>query len=225
MPTAFATSTELTPGELSGAPVRYPSPSSLERPLKVEGAKPQTAAQTMGLNTIGDLLEHLPRDRRESRSIGELLEGETATIVVTVQRIATRPVRRRGMKPLVEATVADASGSLRVTFFNQPWLAQRYPPGKRLILHGKADGRGRFTVQGHALTEEPPGGGEDERAGVAHYPATDGLSSTQILALVHEHVASFEDAVEPITRCAAASRAAGRPSGGAASGPLRPRRR
>ena len=82
------------------------------------------------------------------------MQGETATIVVEVKRIAARPVRRRGMRPLVEATVADATGSLRVTFFNQPWLADRYPPGTRLILHGKADGRGRFTVQGHAPTDE-----------------------------------------------------------------------
>ena len=35
-----------------------------------------------------------------------------------------RPVRRRGMKPLVEATVADATGVMKATFFNQPWLAQ-----------------------------------------------------------------------------------------------------
>jgi ATP-dependent DNA helicase RecG len=35
-------------------------------------------------------------------------------------------------------------------------------------------------------------------AGVAHYPATDGLSSTQILALVQEHAASFDDVLEPL---------------------------
>ena len=89
------------------------------------------------------------------------------------------------MRPLVEATVADATGTLRVTFFNQPWLVDRYRPGTRLILHGKADGRGGFTVQGHAPTDEPPSGRRPRAtAGVAHYPATDGLSSTQILALV-----------------------------------------
>ena len=86
--------------------------------------------------------------------MADLVAGETATIVVEVRRIAARPVRRRGMRPLVEATVADATGTLRVTFFNQPWLVDRYPPGTRLMLHGKADGRGRFTVQGHAPTEE-----------------------------------------------------------------------
>jgi ATP-dependent DNA helicase RecG len=118
-------------------------------------------------------------------------------------------VRRRGMRPLVEATVADETGTLRVTFFNQPWLADRYPPGTRLILHGKADGRGRFNVQGHAPTDEAPANAAPASAeastdgatgsAVAHYPATDGLSSTQILALVHEHTANFDDFLEPLT--------------------------
>ncbi len=204
MPRAFATATDLTAEELAAAPVRYPSPAQLERPLSVQGAKAAQGAEALGLHSVGDLLEHLPRDRREARSVSELIAGETATIVVEVKRIAARPVRRRGMRPLVEATVADAGGSLRVTFFNQPWLADRYPAGTRLMLHGKADGRGRFTVQAHAPTAEVTAGGggkqaaTDSEIGVAHYPATDGLSSTQILALVHERVANFDDFVEPL---------------------------
>ena len=72
------------------------------------------------------------------------------------------------------------------------------------MLHGKADGRGRFTVQGHAPTDQLPGDAEllpnrhPGNPGVAHYPATDGLSSTQILALVHEHAAGFDDFIEPL---------------------------
>jgi ATP-dependent DNA helicase RecG len=201
MPTAFADTRELTPEELASAPIRYPAPGQLERPLQVAGAKAAQGAASLGLATVGDLLEHLPRDRREARSISELIEGETATIVVEVRRIAARPVRRRGMRPLVEAAVADGTGALSVTFFNQPWLADRYPAGTRLMLHGKVGDRGRFTVQGHAPTDAAPAGGSSEeatRSGVAHYPATDGLSSTQILALVQEHAASFDDVLEPL---------------------------
>jgi ATP-dependent DNA helicase RecG len=198
MPTAFATASELTPAELAAAPVRYPAPLQLERPLLVEGAKAAQGAQTLGLENVRNLLEHLPRDRREARSVGALIAGETATILVVVRRITARPVRRRGMRPLVEATVADASGTLRVTFFNQPWLVDRYPAGTHLMLHGKADGRGGFTVQGHAPTGELPDPGGAEAAGVPHYPATDGLSSTQILALVHAYSANFDDVLEPL---------------------------
>lgn len=195
LPTAFAATEPLTAKALIDAPIRYPSPERLAAALRVEGAKAAHGAGVLGLETVGDLLAHLPRDRREARQIAQLIEGETATIVVEVTRIAARPVRRRGMRPLVEASVADGTGTLSVAFFNQPWLVDRYPPGTRLMLHGKADGRGRFSVQGHAPTSEALSG---EAGAVAHYPATDGLSSTQILALVHHHAARFHDVIEPL---------------------------
>ncbi len=209
----FSTSAELTEEDLESAPVRYPSPKALARPLKLEGAKAKKGAEMLGLRTVGDLLEHLPRDSREARRVADLITGETATIVVEVRSIVGRPVRRRGMRPLVEAVVSDGTGTLKVTFFNQPWLVGRYPTGTRLMLHGKSSGSGKFTVQDHAPTSIPLGIGiATEQAGtqdseetaearpatVALYPATDGLTSTQILALVHEHEDAFDAVVDPL---------------------------
>jgi ATP-dependent DNA helicase RecG len=193
--TAFATSRPLDPVELDAAPVRYPRPSALQKPLTLEGTKARQAAQALGLLTIGDLLEHLPRDRREARTVADLLPGESATVIVQVRSISSRPVRRRGMRPLVEATVADATGPMKATFFNQPWLVQRYPPGTRLVLHGKLQARDRFAVQAHARTAEAIVDG----GGVAHYPATDGLSSTQIFALVREHAGLIGVVYDPLS--------------------------
>ena len=61
-----------------------------------------------------------------------------------MRSIASRPVRRRGMRPLVEATVGDGTGVMKVAFFNQPWLVGKYPPGTRLVLHGTYEARNRF---------------------------------------------------------------------------------
>jgi len=152
------------------------------------------ALASMGLFTFGDLLEHVPRARREGRMVAALRAGETATVVVEVRTVTQRPVRRRGMRPIVEATVADESGPMVATFFNQPWLAGRYAPGTRLVLHGKFEGRGRFRVAAHARTDEAAPGGE----GVSHYAATDGISSTQILALIREARDLLGDVVEPL---------------------------
>jgi ATP-dependent DNA helicase RecG len=193
--TAFAQHHPLTQAELTDAAVRYPRPSALARPLRFEHAKAERAGHGLGLNTVGDVLEHLPRDRREARSVAQLVPGETATVVVEVRGIASRPVRRRGMRPLVEAVVVDGTGSLKATFFNQPWLVQKYPVGTRLVLHGKYEARNRFRVQGHARTSEAGAVGDE---GIAHYPATEGLSSTQILALVRAHVGALADVIEPL---------------------------
>ena len=193
-PVLFADPTPLDPEALRDAPVRYPRPSRLVLPLRVDGAKAEHGATVLGLHTVGNLLEHLPRDRREARAIADLVPDETATVIVEVKGISSRSVRRRGMRPLVEATVADATGVMKVAFFNQPWLVQRYPPGTRLMLHGKYQSRNRFGVQAHAPTSEAATGDE----AVAHYPATEGLSSTQILALVRREAARFADIVEPL---------------------------
>ncbi len=214
---AFASTHELTPAELRAAPLRWPRPARLERPL-ADAAERKTPTKladglrALGIETVGALLEHLPRERRAARAVAELGPGEQATIEVEVRAIARRPVRRRGMRPLVEATVFDATGTLRATFFNQPWLLERYPPGTRLLLHGKAGRGGAFSVAYHAPGGEL--GSAGGQAGVAHYPATEGVSSTQILTLVREHRAALADVAEPLP--AALRVAAGLPSRAAA---------
>jgi ATP-dependent DNA helicase RecG len=195
-PTAFATSDALDGDALrSAGPPRYPRPSRLETPLKVTPAKAAAAAERLGLETVGDLLEHLPRDRQSARTIAELAMDEVATVIVEVRSIASRPVRRRGMKPLVTAVVADATGTMEATFFNQPWLQRKYAPGTRLLLSGKYQARNRFRVQFHAETGEEVGAASDE---MATYPATDGLSTTQILALARQWRGAAQEALEPL---------------------------
>ncbi|MDQ6728898.1 MAG: hypothetical protein M3022_00975, partial [Actinomycetota bacterium] len=57
--TAFGSSRPLDGDELVAAPVRYPRPSRLTAPLVVDGGpKAEAAARALGLNTVGDLLEH-----------------------------------------------------------------------------------------------------------------------------------------------------------------------
>jgi ATP-dependent DNA helicase RecG len=157
--TAFSSSTPLTDAELRTG--RFPRPSRLDEPLEAGTAAAGKGAERLGLLTVGDLLEHLPRDRSEARTIAELATDEVATVVVEVRSVRSRPVRRRGMKPLVEATVADATGIMKATFFNQPWLERKYKPGTRLMLQGKYQGRNAFRVQFHAPTGEHTGAAGD----------------------------------------------------------------
>jgi ATP-dependent DNA helicase RecG len=216
-PVGFAAAERLTHAEMLSAPVRWPRPSRLATPLAHKTAKTRDGLAALGLDTVGDLLEHMPRDRREARTVAELQAGEQATVLVEVRSIAGRAVRRRGMRGLVEAVVFDGTGSMRATFFNQPWLASRYPAGTHLVLHGKAEQGGRFKVSHHALgsregafdggdagtrgsanSASSGGAGHGRDGSVAHYPAAEGVSSTQILALVQEHGSALGEVVDPL---------------------------
>jgi ATP-dependent DNA helicase RecG len=216
-PRAFAERRTPDREELLGAPVHWPRPSRLAVPIALAPGKAADGAAALGLVTVGDLFEHLPRDRRESRTVAGLEPGEQATVAVQVRSISSRAVRRRGMRPLVQATVFDETGSMHVAFFNQPWLVSRYPPGTRLLLHGRAERGHRFNVAHHAISDEvgaePDGesggveGGDRQgmlsevatsAGGVAHYAASEGITSTQLLTLVRGARASLADVIEPL---------------------------
>jgi ATP-dependent DNA helicase RecG len=189
---AFADRQALDRGQLLRAPIRWPMPSRLDEIVHGPGPKAQAALQALGADTVGGLLHHLPRTASVARTIEELAIGESATIVVAVESIRSRPVRRRGMRPMVEATVGDGTGRLKVAFFNQPWLVDRYRPGTRLLVQGVVQPGGKLRLAGHAPTQLQPGSAE----GAATYPATEGITSTQIAALVQQHLPRARDLPE-----------------------------
>ena len=139
IPRRFADTAELSPQEALGAPLRSPPrPSRLAEPLGLDGRAAEAAA-ALGLRTVGDLLEHLPRshrDRTEARTVADLAVGEEATVCVTVRSVDVRPMRDRRRKR-VEARVADDTGPLLAVWFNQPWVARGLEPGARVLLHGR----------------------------------------------------------------------------------------
>ena len=129
-------------------------PASLDSLLTaVPGIGPKSAKtlKKLGLETLEDLLWHLPRrydDYSQLKTINRLELGEEVTIIGTVEEISVRPVRGGKLK-LVEATVSDGTGSIGVTWFNQTWIANRLKPGKAVVLSGGIDQYlGKLTMNG-----------------------------------------------------------------------------
>jgi ATP-dependent DNA helicase RecG len=126
--------------------------AALEAPVTVIQGVGERHGQTLarlGLNSLGDLLYYFPRrydDYSQLKPINRLWFGEDVTIIATVNKIGTRRIRG-GKLQLVEAMVSDGSGGLRVTWFNQPWIAQRLRAGTPIVLSGTVDQYlGRLTM-------------------------------------------------------------------------------
>jgi ATP-dependent DNA helicase RecG len=169
----------------------------------------------LGLETVGDLLEHLPRrhaDRGEVRPIASIAPEEDATVEVEVRSITTRPSRNRRMRPRAEARVSDESGPMVAVWFNQPWVADRVKPGTRLLLRGRMKKRNQFWVTTYEQVESI--GGAVHTVGVVSvYPGTKGLGSDRIRELVHAHREQVHDVIEPLPAyIRAAERLADRPA-------------
>jgi ATP-dependent DNA helicase RecG len=167
---SFAGERELGRAELLNAPIHWPRPSVLQQglgALKGIGPKTAEAAAAAGLRTIGDLLYHVPRRHRDLRirKLGDLKPGETATIHVEVQGNQPRPFRK-GRLRMVSVKVGDATGHVRATWFNQPWVASKLTPGTELLMTGKFSGKG-FAVREWELASSAGG----EGAGAHEHPA------------------------------------------------------
>ena len=139
-------------GPRQGSATPAGPPPGLNAPLTtIPGIGPKSAKnlERLGLHTLGDLLWYLPRryiDYSQLKTINRLWYGEEVTVLATVEEMKVRPTRGGQMK-LVEAVVGDGTGSLRVTWFNQPWIANQLPAGEAVALSGRIDQYlGRLTM-------------------------------------------------------------------------------
>jgi ATP-dependent DNA helicase RecG len=153
----------------------------------------------LGIETHGDLIEHLPhthRDRRDARRIATLGVGEEATVAVTVRSVSVRPMRNRRLKK-IEARVFDESGPMVAVWWNQPWLAKQLGEGTQVLLHGKLKKRNEFAVSEHELVGQ--GAAPVHTVGlVPVHPATAGLAASTLRSLVWEDYGLIRHVVEPL---------------------------
>ena len=125
-----------------------PSPPPAERPgldspiTTISGIREGYAKRLarLGVYTIRDLLYLFPRrydDYSALKPINRLEYGEEVTVIGTIWNTKVRQTRGGGV--VVNTIVADASGTIQATWFNQPYLADKFKPGRQIVLSGKVD--------------------------------------------------------------------------------------
>ena len=133
-----------TPARTSVARTPSDEPAALNAPITVlQGVGPRYAntLERLGLFTLRDMLYHFPRrydDYSKMKPINQITYGEELTVIGTVQSVNTRSLKSGNLK-VVEAVVNDGSGALRVTWFNQVWIAKRLRDGAQIVLAGKIE--------------------------------------------------------------------------------------
>ncbi len=120
--------------------------AELEVPVtELDGIGPRSAQnlESAGIRTLRDLLYYFPRryvDYSALKPIRQLRYGEVVTVIGTVKQVHTRQLRRqRGPKQVTEALLDDGSGVLRLSWFNQPWLAKRLNNQPHISVSGRVD--------------------------------------------------------------------------------------
>ncbi len=97
--------------------------------------------QRLGIATIEDLLLHFPfrhEDFSRVTPVGFARPGTKTTIRGRVHAVTTGRTRYRHMS-LTEAKVSDGTGTLRVVWFNQPWVAKNLYGSGEVFLAGTVE--------------------------------------------------------------------------------------
>lgn len=144
--------------------------------------------QRLKLETVADLIFHHPwryDDFSKIYPIRDLLPGARATIRGRVEQIVSRRSKWR-RQLLVEAVVSDATGQLRVVWFNQAFLVKAIKVGEELYLAGtpEMDRYGLALIS--PVYEKARADSSSVHTGrlVPIYPTTSGLTNKQLRFLI-----------------------------------------
>ncbi|HSX08963.1 MAG TPA: ATP-dependent DNA helicase RecG, partial [Candidatus Saccharimonadales bacterium] len=154
--------------------------------------------EKLEIHTFYDFLFHLP-SRYEDYSIiskiSKIQPGETVTIQGQVLDVKTNYMRGARIKTMQKAIVSDGTGTIELTWFNQPFLTRTILPNSTISASGKADRFGRSRT----LSLQSPdyevlfAGAQPIHTGrlVPVYPETQGISSKwlrrQVFTILTQH--------------------------------------
>ncbi len=165
--------------------------------LKTVGKKLETTLERLGIKTAGDLLYYYPfryEDYSRIVPIKDVQSGESVTIKGKIELIANKRSFKT-KKMITEALVTDGSDSIRVAWFNQPFIAKNLTAGQSVYLSGEV----KQTMLGPELMSpsyERDNGGAPRHTGriVPMYPLTYGVTQKQLRFLVGEALKSVSQA-------------------------------
>ncbi|MFA6194831.1 MAG: ATP-dependent DNA helicase RecG [Patescibacteria group bacterium] len=152
----------------------------------------------LGLETVHDLLFYFPfryDDFASVSTIAELKANENTHVIGTIELIQNKKSFKRRMF-ITEALVTDDSGSLKVIWFNQPFLTRTFKPGDKISLAGKVtedySGLSMITPVAEKMYSESL---IHTKGLIPNYHLTENLTQKQIRYLVKE-VITLADKIE-----------------------------
>lgn len=172
---------------------------TLDSPVDIfKGVSRSYAAKLrkIGAATVRDLLWHFPfryNDYSQVRPISQLAVNEEQTVLADVWSAGAGMVGRR---KATEAVVGDDTGTLRVVWWGQTYVARQLREGMKLALSGKVTAyRGRRQME-NPEWEPLEGDSLHTRRLVPVYPATEGLPQRLIRRIAREAVDALAGKLE-----------------------------
>lgn len=123
--------------------------------LKGIGPKTAEALGKAGIKTLRDFFYNLPRDYENFQAATSISELKPGKVVVKgkIENLTSKRSRKRNLS-IIEGTVRDDTGSVRVVWFNQNYRLRQFVPDKEYLFSGTFElkfGRFQLTSPSSAL--------------------------------------------------------------------------
>lgn len=158
--------------------------------------------QTLGLRTVDDVIQNIPRryeDYSRVTSIGKLQPG-SVTVQAEIKQAKGR-YARRGLH-ITEAVASDATGSVRLVWFNQPYRANALKSGQQYFISGEFGLNYRHLSIMNPSVELVSDFPVNTARIIPVYRETKGITSKQIRKVVRETVPYIRGLPETLPRWA-----------------------
>ena len=164
--------------------------------LKGVGAKRAEQYAKLGIETVEDLLYHLPRkylDFTSPSSVLTAVPGDTAAIRAVVSAKSREQRIRKGLS-VFKVRAVDETGELLLTFYNAKYTAEALEVGREYLFYGQVEGGTRKEIQSPLIFPA------DGKQTAAVYPLTMGLSSKMLSRHIETALRELSEIPETVPR-------------------------
>lgn len=152
----------------------------------------------LGIETVKDLIFYYPfryDDFSLTASIGKIEPGMSVTASGRLEMLANKRSRYK-RKLVTEGLLTDGTGSIKLIWFNQPWISKSLRIGQQYLVSGKVAGD-MFNIYFNSPNCELAAKETSDAGNInAVYPLTEGLTQKQIRFLIRNGASLIGDIKE-----------------------------
>lgn len=143
--------------------------------------------ERLGIETIEDLLLYTPSRYEDRRTVVQILEtqdGQSATVLVTIDMVQTKKSFHRRLL-ITEVLAHDETGNLRLIWFGNRYIGKQLERGMKIFVSGKVttDGFG-YAMKSPEIEKVKEGDVTRTATIVPMYEVTAGITSRMIRFLI-----------------------------------------
>ena len=168
--------------------------------VRMVSPKRAQALRKLDISTVRDLVSNYPRryvDMSHVQTIAQARIGENCTIKAQVHEVKVK--RPKPRLALAEVTIVDATGTLIITAFRQPWLGDQLKSGMAVAVSGKVEFNYGFKRMTNPYIEALEGTGEDFHGMIIPvHPSTGAIKQGMMRRLVLNALDEVAGVIDPL---------------------------